>query len=158
MNADPAPCAGASYNRRGFVSVASGCLLCGLVTPSARAGTDRPIDVGTLKDYPKDEISEKYIQNDIFVIRHKGKLFAATAICPHQRGYLLRDPKKPTRIICASHNWRFDAEGAITSGPEGKDLERFAISVNDKGRVLVDTSRSFQRPNWDDKASFVPFP
>ena len=145
------------YGRRDFLCRASGCLLCGGAAAStARAATDRPIDIGTLKDYPKDEISEKFIQHDIFVIRHKGKLFACTAICPHQRGYLLRDPRKPTRIICASHNWRFDEEGKITSGPDGKDLERFAISVNDKGRILVDTSRSFPSPRWDDKESFVP--
>ncbi len=50
----------------------------------------------------------------------------------------------------------FDEEGKITSGPDGKDLERFAISVNDKGRLLVDTSRSFPSPRWDDKESFVP--
>lgn len=147
----------AHYGRREFLCRTSGCLLCGAAaTLPARAGTDRPIDIGTLKDYPKDEISEKFIQHDMFVIRHKRKLFACTAICPHQRGYLLRDPREPTRIICASHNWRFDAEGKITSGPDGKDLERFAIGIDEKGRILVDTSREFPRPRWGDKDSFVP--
>lgn len=155
MNERAAPCAGGSYNRRGFVSLASGCLLCGLGIPAARAGTDRPIDVGTLKDYTRDEISEKFIQSDIFVIRHKGRLFAATAICPHRAGYLLRDPQKPTRIICASHEWTFDAEGALTRGSGNRGLDRFAISVNDKGRIIVDTSREFHQEQWGDKASFI---
>lgn len=144
-------------SRRKFLALSSGCVACShLSTGRARAATDRPIDVGTLKDFPKDEISEKFIQHDIFVVRDKGKLFANTAICPHKGGYLLRDPKKASRIICSNHNWTFDAQGEVLSGDKGRGLVRYAIAVNDKGRVIVDTSREFPQPKWGEKDSHIP--
>jgi len=144
------------YPRREFLALASGCLLCGGAGSSAaRAATDRPIDVGTLADYPKDEISEKFIQHDLFVIRHRGKLFACTAVCPHKANYLLLDPQNPGRIICSGHESKFSPEGVPTSGPARRALVRYGISADDKGRVRVDTSREFQAAQWEDGKCFL---
>lgn len=145
----------APYSRRDFVTLASGCLLCAAV-PRARAATDKPIDIGEIKDWPKDAISEKFIQYDFFVIRHKGRLFASTAICPHKANYLLLDPQNPDRIICSGHDSTFTPEGIPTGGPARRGLVRYGISVNAGGRVTVDTSREFPQAQWDDKASYVP--
>ncbi|MDO8544613.1 MAG: Rieske 2Fe-2S domain-containing protein [Opitutaceae bacterium] len=142
--------------RRKFLALASGCLLCGAAgVPTVRAGTDRPIDVGTLHDYPRDEISEKYIEYDIFVIRNQRRLFAATAICPHKANALLLSPKDPRLIICSGHESRFNPEGIPVGGQARRALVRHAISVNERSRVIVDTSRKFLQPEWDDKASYV---
>lgn len=147
---------GACFGRRTFFAITSGCLLCSAAgTNRAHAGTDRPIDIGELKDYPKDEISEKFIRYDIFIIRNTGKLYASTAICPHKGNYLLLDPQNPGRIICSGHDSNFDPAGIPTGGPARRALVRYAISVNDKGRVIVDTSREFPQAQWGDKASYV---
>ena len=143
--------------RRTFLSLATGCLVCGaLGIPAARAGTDRPFDVGTVKDYPRDEISEKFIQYDVFIIRNRNKLFACTAVCPHKANYLLRSPQKPGLITCSGHNSDFTPEGIPTGGPARRALVRYGIAVNEKGRVIVDTAREFPQAQWEDKASFVP--
>ena len=36
-----------------------------------------------------------------------------------------------------------------------RGLDRYAISVNAAGRVIVDPSRTFRQPQWDDPASFI---
>lgn len=144
-----------NLSRRRFVALSSGCLLCGAGARRALGATDKPIDIGELKDYPKDEISEKFIRYDIFIVRNHGKLFASTAICPHKGNYLLLDPQNPGRIICSGHDSNFDPEGIPTGGPARRALARYAISVNDKGRVIVDTSREFPQAQWEDKASYV---
>ena len=147
------------YERRRFLALASGCLWCSAAGISpARAATDRPIDIGTLKDYPRDEISEKFIQHDIFVIRHRGKLFACTAVCPHKANYLLLDPQHRDRIICSGHDSKFTPEGIPAGGPTRRALVRYAISVNDKGRLMVDTSREYPQAQWEDKASYLAIP
>lgn len=138
------------------MALVSGCLLCSSAgVQTARAGTDRPIDVGTAADYPQDGISEKFIQYDVFVVRHQGKLFACTAVCPHKRNYLLRDPQDPGRIICSGHESTFDPEGIPRHGPARRALARYAIAVNDRGRVMVDTSREFAQAQWQDKSSYL---
>jgi nitrite reductase/ring-hydroxylating ferredoxin subunit len=147
---DPVP-----LPRREFLALASGCVVCGLASSRVRAATDRPIDAGTLKDYPADGISEKFIQHDVFMIRHEGKLFACTAVCPHKANYLLVDPKQADRIICSGHDSIFNPAGIPQSGPARRALERYGITVNAQGRVVVDTSRSFRQPQWTDPASYV---
>jgi nitrite reductase/ring-hydroxylating ferredoxin subunit len=142
--------------RRSFLRLASGCLLGGAaISLDARASTARLIDVGTLKDYPRDEISEKYIQHDIFVIRHAGRLFAATAVCPHKANALLLSPDDPALIICSGHDSQFSPEGIPLRGQARRPLVRYAISAGAGGRLQVDLSREFTRPRWDDKASYV---
>lgn len=142
-------------SRRNFVALASGCLLCSAGARRASAATDKPIDIGEIKDWPKDEISEKFVQHDFFVIRYGGRLFAATAICPHKANYLLLDPQNPDRIVCSGHDSTFTPEGIPTGGPARSALVRYGISVNDKGRVIVDMSREFPKVQWEDKASYI---
>lgn len=141
-----------SITRRKFCALATGCV-CG--ASHALALGDKPVDAGALADFTKDQISEKIVQQDVFIIRNKGRLFAVTAVCPHKNGYLLVDPKNPKRIICSNHNAVFDAEGVPLSGPVHEGLLRFGVSVNDQRRVIVDPNQQFPQSRWGEKASYV---
>lgn len=142
--------------RRRFLALVSGATVCSCAHRAIRAATDRPIDVGQPEDYPRDGISEKFIQHDLFVIRHEGRLFACTAVCPHKANYLLLDPKRTDRIVCSGHDSTFDIAGRRQNGPARRGLDRFAISLNSIGRLMVDTARTFRQTEWDDPASYVP--
>ena len=143
-------------NRRQFLAVSSGCVLgaCGGV---ARATTGKLplVDIGPLTDFAQDGISEKFINNDFFVIRHQGRLFAASTICPHMSNVLRRDPDDQTRIICSRHGSAFDAEGLATVGPASSGLIRLGIAVNDKGHVVVNPNQEFPQDKWTDKGSSI---
>lgn len=141
--------------RRKFLALISGTAVCTCAHRPVRAATDRPVDVGRLEDYPRDGISEKFIQYDLFVIRREGRLFACTAVCPHKANSLLQDPKHADRIVCSGHESNFDTAGRRLNGPARRSLDRFAITHNASGRLIVDTARTFREAQWDDPASFV---
>lgn len=161
-NARPAdserPVALTTLPRRRFLTLVSGTAACGCACRAIRAATDRPVDVGRIEDYPRDGISEKFIQYDLFIVRREKRLFACTAVCPHKANYLLVDPKQPDRIVCSGHESTFDLEGIHHGGPARRALDRFALSLSPAGRVIVDTARTFRQPRWSDPASFVAIP
>jgi nitrite reductase/ring-hydroxylating ferredoxin subunit len=143
-------------NRRRFLAYASAGFLGATVrAPRTLAGGFSPIDIGTLKDFPADAISEKFIEHNFFVIRHKGRLYASTAICPHKGNYLLRDPQDPNRIICSGHDSVFSPEGRRIAGKTTRGLTRFGIALNDQGRLLVDPDQQFSPQQWNEKRSYV---
>jgi nitrite reductase/ring-hydroxylating ferredoxin subunit len=163
MTPEPARPAAAAHltcplARRRFLAVAAGGIAGCALARRAAAATDRPFDVGELRDYPRDGISEKYVQHDVFVIRHGAKLFACTAVCPHKANLLLADPKAADQIICSGHDSIFSLEGVPKRGPARRALERYAITRNPAGRIMVDPSRSFRQAQWDDPASFIALP
>ena len=139
-----------------MLGICSGCALaCATTAPRVLAAWGDPIPVGALKDYTKDEISEKYIQHNFFVTRHEGRLFATIATCPHKENYLLRNTKNPKRITCSGHNAVFDPAGKPISGPVRQGLLRFGIAVDDKGIVRVDPNKQFPEAKWDEAGSHI---
>lgn len=145
-------------NRRQFLVVGSGCVL-GACTGATRASTSKwePVDIGPLKNFTKDSISEDFIKQDFFVIRNSGHLFAASIICPHMSNTLHRDPQDDTRIVCSGHGSMFDAEGAVVSGLASSGLTRFGITVNDKGHVVVNCNQEYPQDKWTDKGCYIEF-
>lgn len=143
-------------NRRRFLAFTSGCFF-GLARSGSRAvaGAFKPIDIGPLQDFAGDGISEKFIQNNFFVTRNKGRLFAVIATCPHKGNYLLRDPKNAGRIICSGHDSVFTPEGVPVSGRVRQPLAHFGIALNPQGRVLVNPDQQFAQKQWNDKGSFI---
>lgn len=152
------PAARTTLPRRRFLALVSGTAACGCACRAIRAATDRPVDVGRIEDYPRDGISEKFIQYDLFIVRRDKRLFSCTAICPHKANSLLLDPKQADRIVCSGHESTFDLEGIHHGGPARRALDRFAVSLSPTGRVIVDTARTFRQPQWNDPASFVAIP
>ena len=146
-----------SINRRRFLAIGSGCVLgaWGTATFAAAAGKLPTVDIGTLKDFAEDGISEKFTAQDFFVIRHQGRLFAASTACPHMGSTLRRDPQDVTRIICGAHGAVFDAEGMVTVGPAASGLVRLGISLKDDGHVMVDPNKEFPQDKWTDKGCYL---
>ncbi len=127
------------------------CSCAGLV--AAAPTSSDPFDVGPVSDFGKDGINDKFVRShSVFVIREDKKIFASSSICPH-RGATLR--VRNGEIWCPKHGSQFDDQGAVTSGPADSSLERYAISKNDAGHLIVDPSKSFHEAHWSDPASFV---
>lgn len=149
-----------SFTRRRFLCVSCGCGLAAphVLAPSAEAAYGDPIDIGPVKGYTKDEISEKYIQHNFFVIRHKGRLYATTATCPHKQNFLFLNPENPREIICSGHDAVFDPEGRPLDGPVRRPLVRFAISVDKEGHARVDPFKEFPADQWEDPQSHLSLP
>gem|GEM_PF-2456806 len=139
-------------NRRRFLAVASGGVL---GAAGGASGALPTVDIGPLKSFDKDVISEDFIRHDFFVIRYQGRLYAASTTCPHMGGTLYRDPNDDTRILCRSHESVFSAEGLATVGPASGGVVRLGITVNAEGRVIVNPNKQFPCDKWEDKGSYV---
>lgn len=142
--------------RRRFCALASGCLLgtaCGV--PRALALGDKPVDIGPIAAYTKDQVSEKFVEHDFLVVRHKRRLFAVVAVCPHQGNPLFADPRNPSQILCLTHTAVFTAEGMPIRGPVSEGLPHLGISSNQAGHAIVHPSIEFPADQWTDKAGYI---
>lgn len=143
-------------DRRRFLAVGSGCVLGALGGAKAEAAEKAAaVDIGKLKDFAEDGISEAFTKHDFFVIRHDGHLFAVSTVCPHKGNVLSRDPDDSSRLVCEGHGSAFDVSGKVMVGPASAGLVRLGISVNAEGHVLVHPGDEFPEDNWADKQSFL---
>jgi nitrite reductase/ring-hydroxylating ferredoxin subunit len=140
------------------VAATAACLGClgSAATALGDDATTQPVqeDVGTVADYPADGITPTWLKTDhIAVIRHSGRIYACTSVCTHKGGIL----KTPDGVsfLCPRHHATFDIDGNVTKGPAKLPLNRFAISVNPAGHIIVDTSQQFTPDQWDNPASFI---
>jgi nitrite reductase/ring-hydroxylating ferredoxin subunit len=158
-------------NRRELLSVAAmaataACLACLGDTSSLLADDAAPatqpttqpapklVDIGLKSDYSKDGITSTFIPtHKLAVVRHDGKLFALTAVCPHKKALLEADT--PTTFFCDRHHSAFDIDGNVTHGPAKKALVHFAISVDANGHVIVDMAQKFGPDSWNNPACFI---
>jgi nitrite reductase/ring-hydroxylating ferredoxin subunit len=169
----------ADLNRREFVTAAAvtcaACAACACVSetalgedtpsspPAGGSGGQRgplpktPFDIGPKSDYAKDGVVDKFAKTErILVVTHEGKIYCPTATCTHKNAVVsikTTDPGKGD-LFCRAHGSKFSLEGTVTKGPAKISLARYAISVNDKGNIIVDRSKQFEEKQWDDpKAS-----
>ena len=161
-------------NRRDFLATATATAAaltcaCALDCPFALAAEDKPgaagdtgpVDVGTLADYPKDGPYDKFAKkpNNVLIVRDGGKLYAITSVCTHKKKQLKVEDGE---IVCTAHDSPFDNQGLPKpktkegdETPAKEPLDRFAISRNPDGKLIVDKSRRFPKGKWDDAAAFV---
>jgi nitrite reductase/ring-hydroxylating ferredoxin subunit len=112
-----------------------------------------PVDAGTLDDYPRDGVYDARAKShDFFVVRHKGVLYALSATCTHKKTLL---KVKGKAIACPKHGARFAIDGDVVKAPAKRALPRHAIARDDAGRITVDTSRTFDKKERGDAASFL---
>ena len=110
-----------------------------------------PVDIGTMADFPKDGVFDKFAKSDkFFVIRHEGKIYATTATCSHRKANL---KLKDGTITCPNHGSRFTPQGTPTKGPAKISLMRYGISKNAEGHMIVDRSKQFEEKKWDDEGA-----
>lgn len=147
----------AALTRRKFVCVSCGCgLAVSGMASRAHAAWGDPIEIGSLSSFTQDEISEKFIQSSFFVIRHNGRLYAATASCPHEQNSLYVNTQNPQEILCSGHQTAFDPEGKpFPGGRTQEGLVRFGIAVDDRGMVRVDTNKRFTQEQWEEAGSYI---
>jgi cytochrome b6-f complex iron-sulfur subunit len=162
-------------NRRQFVTVASAtvaaaCAMCacgetvlaeeapgggsgGKAPTTGPAFAKTPVDIGPKSDYAKDGIVDKFAKSSrILVVTNAGKIYAPTATCSHKNCAV---KLKDSVITCPCHGSKFSIEGTSTKGPAKASLYRYAVSVDDKGNVIVDRSKQFAEKDWDSEGASI---
>jgi Rieske Fe-S protein len=126
----------------------------GLLSGQATS-TPTIIDVGPQSNYGTDGITTTWAKtNRILIIRHDGRIYASSATCTH-KGCVVKANPTQTGFACPCHHATYDVAGEVTHGPAKFALERYAISVDSNGHIIVDKSRHFYDDQWTDPASFI---
>ncbi len=160
-------------NRRDFVAATAVAVACACACELAEAQDTPPspppgggpgggahgpvnkgtIDVGPKADYAKDGITDKWPKADrVMIVRNDGKIYAVNSTCTHKTcATKFKDPD----IVCPCHGSKFSVQGTPTKGPAKVSLSRYAISVDDKGHLIVDRDKQFEEKKWDDEGASV---
>ena len=142
--------------RREFLVTGAGCA-CLLFAKSgiAETTTTGPVKIGELKNFATEGMDTRFLKDGFFVIRGKDRLYALSAFCTHRTDARLNGKSGTEKIICPRHNAQFALDGTVMRGPAKRNLSRFAITVDAKGQVTVDTSKTIDPDNANDDKAFV---
>jgi len=148
-------------NRRSFIVRATGAI--SLVVLQIR-GTGQtttpsrslPVEIGPPADFAANSLTDRFAEHDGILVAHQGgRIYAMTSVCTHRRGSIeLTDG----RLQCTSHGSVFDSAGRRVAGPAKDPLMRYSISLDPRGKLIVDKSRTFDESEWSKPASFYAVP
>ena len=141
--------------RREFLAASAGCA-CLLFTKAGRAETapTGPVKVGALKSFTKEGLDDRFLKDGFFLARGKDRLYALSAFCTHKTEVRLTKSGEE-KIICPRHKAQFALDGSVTRPPAKRNLDRLAITVDDKGEVTVNTSKKIEAGKHDEAPAFV---
>jgi len=114
------------------------------------------VKVGLSESYEEGKVVEKFKDQNIWVVRNGGKIYALSTTCTHL-GCTPNWLESAQKFKCPCHGSGFYISGINFEGPAPRPLERWAISVGDDGQLVVDKSKKFQqeRGEWDNRESYV---
>lgn len=129
--------------------------------PNTRTEPASRFLVGLPDDYPLGHVETRYKESyGVWVVHgeYEGKqqIYALSTVCTHL-GCITLWIDGQREFKCPCHGSGFTPEGINREGPAPRPLERYAIRVDDHGRLEVDKSRTFRQEwgQWDDPASYV---
>jgi Rieske Fe-S protein len=145
-------------NRREFVIAGAAIAGALAVSPEDLTAADAPaktIDIGPLESYSKDGVTDTWAgktSHKILIIRHEGRLYAATSVCTHKNCIV---KPKGEGLVCPCHGSKYTLMGVPTKGPAKHPLFRYGISVDDQKHVIVDKSKQFEENDWESEGAFI---
>lgn len=99
---------------------------------------------GSPSDYSVSEVSEKYKQDErVWIIREEQGIYALFAKCTHL-GCTPRWLAAEDKFKCPCHGSGFYKSGMNFEGPAPRPLDRFGVSLNETGQLVIDKSKVFK--------------
>jgi len=124
--------------------------------PNVLAEPPSKVKVGFPEGYEEGKVVEKYKDQNIWIVRNEGKIYALSTTCTHL-GCTPNWLESAQKFKCPCHGSGFYISGINFEGPAPRPLERWALNVGDDGQIVVDKSRKFQqeRGEWINPESFI---
>jgi cytochrome b6-f complex iron-sulfur subunit len=119
--------------------------------PSPASQKPRKLRLQRALDYPENRVDTRHKDaHKLFVLRDGNHIAALSAQCTHL-GCILYWYRGERMFRCPCHGSRFDMQGRNTGGPAPRPMERYAVNIDDKGRLVVDLSQKFrnEKEEWD---------
>jgi cytochrome b6-f complex iron-sulfur subunit len=115
--------------------------------------------VGRLDEFALSGVYEQYKPNEIWLVNLRpaeNRLVALNTVCTHL-GCIPNWLAGESKFKCPCHGSGYRITGINFEGPTPRPLERFAISVDADGYVVVDKRKLYRQElgQWEDPESFV---
>lgn len=123
--------------------------------PNVLSEPPSKVKVGLPDAFEEGKVSERFKDQNIWVVRYQGKIFALSTTCTHL-GCTPNWLEAAAKFKCPCHGSGFYITGVNFEGPAPRPLERWAIGVGDDGQLVIDKSKKFQKElgQWDNPESF----
>ena len=149
----------ASIGWAAFIAVLAGygTLVLRYLFPNVLFEPKQNFRAGLPEEYPIGEVSERFKdQYGVWIVRDKDKIFALATICTHL-GCTPNWMQNESKFKCPCHGSGFDKNGINFEGPAPRPLERYKITLNDTGEIIIDKTKKFQQEKgeWSDPESFL---
>jgi cytochrome b6-f complex iron-sulfur subunit len=114
------------------------------------------VKVGLPEGYEEGKVIERFKDQNIWVVRNEGKIYALSTTCTHL-GCTPNWQENAQKFKCPCHGSGFYISGINFEGPAPRPLERWAVGIGDDGQIVVDKSKKFQqeRGEWSNPESFI---
>jgi cytochrome b6-f complex iron-sulfur subunit len=146
----------------GWASVAAvvagyGTLVLRYLFPNVLFEPKQSFIAGFPDEYEAGTVSERYkASHGVWIVRDTEKIFVLSTVCTHL-GCTPNWLENDNKFKCPCHGSGFYTTGVNFEGPAPRPLERFKISLNDDGEIVVDKTKKFQQEKgeWDDPESYL---
>lgn len=111
---------------------------------------------GMPEDYDRGVDERWKNKYGVWIIKMDGKLAALSNICTHL-GCIPNWLPAESKFKCPCHGSGYYSSGVNFEGPAPRPLERYKISVNPEGKIIVDKTKTFryEKGEWDHPDSFI---
>lgn len=101
-------------------------------------------NAGSPSEYALNDVNEKYKQDErVWIIREEEGIYVLFAKCTHL-GCTPRWLAAEDKFKCPCHGSGFYRSGMNFEGPAPRPLDRFAVSLNENGQLVVDKSKVYK--------------
>ncbi|EPZ50402.1 ubiquinol-cytochrome c reductase iron-sulfur subunit [Halobacteriovorax sp. GFR7] len=92
----------------------------------------------------------------VWIVKMEGRLFALSNICTHL-GCVPNWLPAELKFKCPCHGSGYYQNGINFEGPAPRPLERYKISLNAEGKIIVDKTKiyRYEKGQWDNPQSYL---
>ncbi len=121
----------------GVAAAGSVALTAQFLSPNVLREPSMKFKAGPTENYPPNSVTLNKEQK-VFIVRAKeGYFYAVSAVCTHL-GCIVNWKSEDGSIACPCHGSKFDTEGKVLDGPAPRSLQRFTITLDEQGQLVVD--------------------
>jgi cytochrome b6-f complex iron-sulfur subunit len=137
---------GLSWRALALVAVGQGVYtgLRFLASRKAEGSFGQIVTAGLVADFPPGTITPFDTERFLLVRFEDGGFLALHTKCTHLACTVTWSPQRQ-RFICPCHGSEFAQDGAVLNPPAPQPLDRFPVTIEDDGRVKIDTRQRIQR-------------
>jgi cytochrome b6-f complex iron-sulfur subunit len=110
------------------------------LSPNVLLDPSPTFKAGPVDGYTPNSVT-KLKEEKVYIVRAKeGYFYALSDVCTHL-GCITNWLPDEGLIACPCHGSRFNMEGNVVHGPAPRPLERYLITLNDQGQLVVDKAQ-----------------